>query len=258
MTDEQIRAYLLHELSDEESERFEDELFAAGEWETDTQAVEDDLIEDYVRGELSPDQKRRFEENFLVTESRQERLRMAAAFIEHADKFTSAEQKEAEKAAETKASWWENFLAGWNAKPLALRFTAGFVVVVLLAGIVWYVGFRAQRQPILASLSLTSVSNERDVGNAPPPATTDLQGKDGLKLTLALPDRSSMTATYQAELVSSANKISLDSVTREGTNLVVTIPANQLPPGNYVVEVSFIESGGAPQRIGGVYKFAVK
>lgn len=248
MTDEQVRAYLLNELSDEESERFEDELFSADEWETDVQAVEDDLIDDYVCGELSPEQQRRFEEHFLVTDARQERLRMAQALGEHADKLTAPEKVE--------PSWWQKLVAGWNAKPLALRFAAGLAAVVLLAGIVWYAAIWSQRQQDFVPLSLSLVATTRGVDEKP--EHVKLEGKGGVKLTLALPEPIPATATYQAELRKGTDPgIPLGSIAREGAKLIVIIPTRQLSAGSYQIKLTLIDGGGAPQPVPGAYKFIV-
>ena len=81
MTDEHITAYLLGELSEEESERFEEECFAQENWPAQIDSVEEDLIDDYLRRELSPRQRQSFENNYLTTVARMERVRMAAALL---------------------------------------------------------------------------------------------------------------------------------------------------------------------------------
>jgi anti-sigma factor RsiW len=269
MTDEQIIAYLLEELTEEESERFEDELFAADEWETDIQGVEDDLIDAYVRGELSPERAKRFEENFLRTEARRDRLNLARAILRRVDEFTpahgaapapvsaSAPTAESTPAPGQEVGWWSKLLRALNAKPLAYRLAVAMVVLILFAGAIWFVGFRGQRQQTLASLTLTLSNQTR--GEGVKPEHIDLKGKDGLKLTLALPETVSATPTFEAELLDGAGQSApVGPVNREGSNIVVTIPANRLRPGTYMVKVSSIENGGAPAPFPGVYKFVVE
>jgi anti-sigma factor RsiW len=272
MTDERIIAYLLEELTEEESERFEDELFAADEWETDVQAVEDDLMDAYVRGELSPERARRFEEDFLHTEARRERLVLATAILRRVDELTPAHvaepvgehvpvsapvlTAESTPARVQGVGWWSKLLSGLNAKPLAYRLAVALVVLILLAGAIWFVGFRGQRQQTLASLTLTLSNQTR--GEGIKPEHIGLNGKDVLKLTLALPETASATAKFEAELFDGAGQSApVGPVTREGSNIVVTIPANRLRPGTYVVKVSSVENEGAPAPFPGVYKFVV-
>src|SRR3712207_2093541 len=90
MTDERIIAYLLNELSEEESEQFEDECFAAEAWPPEINLAEEDLIDAYLRNELTAERRQRFEQNYLTTEERQERVRVAAALLHHIDERNAA------------------------------------------------------------------------------------------------------------------------------------------------------------------------
>lgn len=254
MTDEQITAYLLEELTAEESERFEDELFAADEWETDIQGVEDDLIDAYLRRELSPERTRRFEENYLCTEARRERVRLAAAILRRVDELTPA----AEPKPTDEPGWWQNILVGWNAQPVALRAVTVFAVLVLVAGAVWFVGFRGQRQPMIATLALTLSDSTRST--APRPTErTNLQGKDLLRLNLALPEGLPATAKCDPEILDGAGRsVSVGSSTRNGANLILEIPAAQLRQGTYQIKVSASENGNSSTTLVGYYRFVVE
>src|SRR5215510_12492045 len=82
MTDEHITAYLLEELSAEESEKFEEQCFLQDEWPAELDAVERDLIDAYLRNELTSARKRRFEERYLTTDARKARVLVAKSFHE--------------------------------------------------------------------------------------------------------------------------------------------------------------------------------
>lgn len=254
MTDEQITAYLLEELTAEESERFEDELFAADEWETDIQGVEDDLIDAYLRRELSPERTRRFEDNYLCTEARRERARLAAAILRRADELTPA----ADPKPTEEPGWWQKISAGWNSQPAALRAVAVIAVLVLFAGAVWFVGFRGQRQPMIATLSLSLTNSTRS--SAPGPnERINLQGKDLLKLSLALPETLPATSKCDPEILDGAGRsVSVGSSTRNGANLILEIPAAQLRPGTYQIKVSASENGNSSTTLVGYYRFVVE
>lgn len=84
MDDERIVAYLLGELPEEESERFEDECYFAGEdWPEEVRAAEHDLVDAYLRKELTPKQRQHFEQNYLTSNERQQRVATAAALLRH-------------------------------------------------------------------------------------------------------------------------------------------------------------------------------
>src|SRR5215217_5272779 len=81
MDDERITAYFLHELSEEEAERFEEECFAREEWPANLEAVERELIDAYLHNELTKERRLRFEEKYLITDTRKARVLTAQSFL---------------------------------------------------------------------------------------------------------------------------------------------------------------------------------
>src|SRR5215207_4399918 len=124
MTDEQITAYLLQELTEEEAERFEDRCFAQEEWPADLDAAEHELIDAYLRNELSKDQRRRFEQYYLTTDARKARVLTAQSF----------HQVLCPKAREEEVTLWAKLQAFWQ-RPLVAR--TAMAVLVLAIGI-WF------------------------------------------------------------------------------------------------------------------------
>src|SRR5919205_1594482 len=82
MTDERITAYLLEELTEQESEQFEEQCFAQDEWPEQIDAAEQELIDAYLRNELTSDRKRRFQERYLTTDARKARVLAARTMQE--------------------------------------------------------------------------------------------------------------------------------------------------------------------------------
>src|SRR5258705_12416146 len=112
MTDERIIAYLLEELPEEELERFEDECFEQERWPDQIDLAEEDLVDAYLRGELSGERRERFEQNYLTTESRQERVRMAAALLRRVDEY-NADSQTVVAELQAKLTWADRFRAFW-------------------------------------------------------------------------------------------------------------------------------------------------
>src|SRR5215210_4154430 len=92
MTDENIIAYLLEELPDEDAEQFEDACFAEESWPSRLDLAEEDLIDAYLRNELTPERRQRFERNYLTTPAREERVILAAALLRQVDEHPFAAQ----------------------------------------------------------------------------------------------------------------------------------------------------------------------
>src|SRR5215207_10022156 len=134
MTDERITEYLLGELPDEESERFEGECFAGEEWPAEVGLAEDDLVDAYLHEELTPEQRRHFEQNYLTTEARLKRVAAAAALLRHV-KTLGDEETASPKSAEP--TWVKRLIAFWRGQSWALRAGLAVGVVAVVAGALW-------------------------------------------------------------------------------------------------------------------------
>ena len=77
ISDQNLRSYFLGTLAAEDAERLEEECAADAELTEQAQIVESELADDYLRGSLSANERRLFEENYLTTDARQEKLRLA-------------------------------------------------------------------------------------------------------------------------------------------------------------------------------------
>jgi hypothetical protein len=74
-----IRRHLLGGLGEEERERFEEQVLADPEYKERVSMEEDELIEDFVAGEMSDDERERFVKHFLSTPHQLQRLELAKA-----------------------------------------------------------------------------------------------------------------------------------------------------------------------------------
>ena len=132
-----LNRYLLGELSPEEQDRLEDQLFAGGQY-GQLAAAEEDLIEAYVRGELSAPERTRFERHFLVSPERRKQVEFTKTLLMALDENPPP----LPQPAETKQRWsWLPAL--WFPSP-AVRFAwiATGVVVVSLA--IWLAALHNQ------------------------------------------------------------------------------------------------------------------
>jgi hypothetical protein len=74
-----IRRYLLGLLPEAEAEALEEEYFARPEALERIRGVEDDLLDDYAAGRLGPDDKRSFERRYLASQPLRDRVLAARA-----------------------------------------------------------------------------------------------------------------------------------------------------------------------------------
>ncbi len=168
--------YLLGELDEAERDTLEDRIFSDDEFALFLSAVEKDLIDDYARGEMDSALRQRFERNYLTSQSRREKVRVA----EILQKEVFAEKEiAAPLAAEIKPSFWQTLADFFRVPNLALAGgLAAILLVILLGG--WILLRQAPDAPDIvkddnANLQIhlptpqTSPANLPDQENSNPP-----------------------------------------------------------------------------------------
>lgn len=254
MTDERIIAYLLEELPEEDSKRFEEECFAQESWPEQISLVEDDLIDGYLRGDLTPEQRRSFEQKYLTTPARLERVRAAAVLIRHVDEQKSGELPKI--VTPTRPGWSERLRAFWGGQGSAPRFAAALVVLAVVFGALW-LALAGRRSPrSVATLTLNSSLNNRLEGAQA--GTVNLSsGADALSITLRLPDGAAQAERYRVELESlesvGGTKINVEAQRQDAQSVRVEIPTAQLEQGRYAVKLFADKPVGAAQRVGNYF-----
>ena len=244
MTDEQITAYLLEELTEEEAERFEERCFAQEEWPADLDAAEQELIDAYLRNELSKDRRRRFETNYLTTDARKARVLTVQSFHQ-----TLCPELPEE------VTLWTKIQAFWQRRLVPQTALAILVLAIAMAPLVMKV-----RQP--SSFTVLSLGlSTADRGSAVPPKTVRLPlATDTLEVHLTLPEQQSPdTVNYRVQWEDGSRVLDdLKIESRDGEILKVFIPAAKLRPGPYVIKLSEIKSDGTERRVSGSYYFTAE
>ena len=107
ISDQNLRSYFLGTLAVEDAEHLEEECAADAELTEQAQVVESELADDYLRGSLSADERRLFEENYLITEVRRGKLRLA----ENLWKVANENRETVEAAAPT---LWQTIFSNYR------------------------------------------------------------------------------------------------------------------------------------------------
>jgi hypothetical protein len=258
MTDEQITAYLLGELTDEESVRLEEECFAGEEWPAEVGLAGEDLIDAYLQGELTAERRRLFEQNYLTTEERRRRVAMAAGLLRHIDSLR-AEKAATPARTPNESSWVARFVAFWGSGNWALRAGLAVGVVALVAGTVWVLRSRTVSPRSFATLTLSVSADSRAEGARA--ARLTLPADAGvLRVHLKLPDPSTdRSERHRVELVGEGGESSsLNAAGRDGESVTVDIPASRLARGQYALRLFAVEPDGTERRVAGLYYFIVE
>ena len=270
ITEERIIAYLLAELPGEEAERFEDECFAGENWPGQLNLAEEDLIDEYLRDALTPERRRRFEENYLTTDARVERVRMAAALLRHVDShaaFANAAGVQSAAAAEAtptappperhkRESWFGTL---WGGRALVPRAAMSFALLLIILGGT-FVLYRliAPSNRTIVMVALTPINAERGAGAEPMKVKLPTDA-GALRVSLMLLEGATPSARYRVELDDGEGKTeSLEAEGQEARTVSVVIPAARLARGTYALRLFAVTAEGVEQRVKGSYLFSVE
>lgn len=259
MTDERITAYLLGELPDEESERFEEECFAAEEWPAEVGLAEEDLIDAYLRSELSDQRRRLFEQNYLTTEERRRRVAMAAGLLRHVDSLAAEKDVAPARRSPAEPNWAARFVAFWGGHGWVMRAGLAVGVVALVAGTVWVLRSRTVSPRSFATLTLSVSADSRAEGARAARLRLPADA-DTLRIRLRLPDPSdAQAAGHRIELIDEGGAARpLDAGGRDEESVTVDIPAAQLARGQYALRLLAVGRDGTERRIAGLYYFIIE
>ncbi|HEX8117132.1 MAG TPA: hypothetical protein VF521_07660, partial [Pyrinomonadaceae bacterium] len=148
--EEQIRRYLLGELSEAEMTQLEDAAFAGlggEELQGLIASAENDLMDEYARGELLPDERARFEARFLNSERRRARVGFAAALAAaREDAPCSAVNVIGDAPPARSPSTRVSLLSFIRTTPPALIFALASCALALAAVAVWYATDASRRR----------------------------------------------------------------------------------------------------------------
>jgi hypothetical protein len=222
MTDEHITAYLLEELTEQESERFEEQCFAQDEWPAELDAAEQELIDAYLRNELTADRKRRFMDRYLTTDARKARVLAAQSF--HATLCPP----------QPKPRWREWLREIWQRR-LVPQTAIAILVLAVGIGIFWPRSYGPQT---FTPIELAMSTSDRATGDQPTIVSLPLN-TDALKIHLKLSQPSAVSAGYRVQWETVNGPLrELKVESHDAQSVVVSIPAAELKPGKYILNLS--------------------
>jgi hypothetical protein len=129
ISDEQFRAYFLGKLPEPEAEILEIECISSVKLTEQAQVVEGELADDYLRGDLSAADASLFETNYLITEARREKLRVAEGLWRIVNK---PKTQAVSVATASTNSFWQTIFG----KRKAFQFAFGGLLLLVVFGAV--------------------------------------------------------------------------------------------------------------------------
>ncbi len=165
ISDEQLRAYFLGKLPEPEAEILEIECVSKAESIEQAQVVEGELADDYLRGNLSAADASLFETNYLITEARREKLRVAEGL------WKIASEPKTQTVAVSAVSFWQSMFG----KRKAFQFAFGGLILLLVFGaLAFYL--------LTLNVDKNDVAEVKDANQTPKNETPVIQNPDNQML----------------------------------------------------------------------------
>jgi len=133
LSQQNIRRYLLGELSEAEQVEIEDRAFADQSVLEQILAVEQDLIDDYVSGDIPQEKRNSFQTHFCASAVRKEKVAFATALAAVVNKAPVAQQDHKATVVEASPSWVTRLTAFFTRPAIAYSFAAASLVLFVAA-----------------------------------------------------------------------------------------------------------------------------
>lgn len=238
-----IRDYLLGKLDDEGQRKIEERLMVEDELFEEFEISKGELVEEYVAGELSPKDHDWFGSHFLASPEGRQGQVFALAF----EKLQAPAPRVVRKQ-----SWWERFRSFLNNR----SWTVGLAAAATAAIILWIVIPGGPREtfsgPTLVGTLITR-------GEGTQPAIVKVPSTAAkLRLRLVVPNNSIAATRYRAELDDRLSVKSVEVVEQNAEGVLVEIPTELIPPGEYSLQLIAIKADGSEEKLRRYYQFNVE
>lgn len=241
---ETARKYLLGKLTDDQQRDFEQGVLCDDEFAEEFEVTKEELVDDFLANQLTDEESEWLRHNFLASPQGKQSLEFAKTF----HSYVSTNQTKP-----AKISRLESLVAFFNVRTAAIP--AGALALVLIAvGALWF-SFRSG-PPSYATLTLANSAATRSAGTEFPRIKLS---EDILRLTLMLPEPDPLGPHYTSEVKNDRGEVKgLEGISQDGQSVILDIPANQLPPGQYAIALYRKSADGSNHRILGAYQFAIE
>jgi methionine-rich copper-binding protein CopC len=241
-----IRDYLLGHLNDEELTKLEERLMVEDDLFEELEISKGELIEEYCAGELNQNDRQWFEHNYLASADGRQQHVMALAID------CLKDQPAAVKPIAPQPSFFEKLAAFWIRPQWA---AVGSVVLVLVVAGIW---LRSRQPGTIVTVGLTNTQLSRSSGvEALPPKVNLPSGAGELRASLTLPKSFPQGTRFQVVLDNQTDRKPVKVVDHKENVVTVTIPAEDLPHGEYALELTALKADGTEEAIPGNYRFDV-
>lgn len=239
-----IRDYLLGKLDDEGQQKIEERLMVEDELFEEFEMSKGELVEEYLAGELSPKDYDWFGSHFLASPEGRQGQTFALA-------MEKLQNPAPAPPVVRKQTWWERFRSFLNNR----SWTVGLAAAATAAIILWIVIPGGPRETFSGPTLVGTLATR---GEGTPPAIVKLPSTAAkLRLRLTIPDNSIAATRYRAEVDDRLNVKTVEVVEQNAEGVLVEIPTELIPPGEYSLELIAIKADGSEEKVRRYYQFNV-
>jgi hypothetical protein len=157
--EENMRRYLLGELSESEQSALEEKYFSDPEVFNQILKTESELVDAYARDQLPKELRDRIEKFYMDHPSRAERVKFAKAFTKRVDKVN---EPVASTDRRTSVSWWQRLLALLSGQPPAFRLSMAVVILLIVLGGTWVYLERRRQESEAARIQAANEAQQHE------------------------------------------------------------------------------------------------
>jgi len=252
----EVKKYLLGQLEEADEERLELRLLTDSAFCEEFDTIVDELTDEYVGNEIQGEERKRVEQYFLTSAERQNKLKFAAELLERAEIERGGHSAggEVQPVAAPSRGIIERLRLFWEGQSFSLRVVTAVASLIIVVGLVMLLIPANRTSGTYALLNLTIGTTDRSSEGSQIKSVRLEPGSPGIRIALSLPDQMPQAKTYRVELLDEQQSArNLPITERTAHSLVVTIPANEIKRGSYIIRLY-----GNEQRIPGSYFFTVE
>jgi len=238
-----IREYLLGQLSEDEQQKIEERLMVEEALFEEFEISKGELVEEYCAGELPQREQEWFKLNYLASAEGRERYT-----------FTLAVDHLARPPVVAEPNWRERLLNYFKRQPWSVAAIASATAAIVIASTITLTRVGPPQSDVYLTLSNSALNRE---GGTLPQKTTLPPNTRELKIKLLLPQPAAPGARYRAVLDDKNSEKAVKVNEQSGDSVTVAIPREQLPPGEYALDLYVIKPDGTEQLMPGSYFFNV-
>ena len=256
----EVKLYLLGQLDEADEERVELRLLTDPAFSEEFDTVVDEITDQYVGNEFHGEERERVEKYFLKSAERQNKVKFARELLQRAavERGDLAASVAVQPQVSPQPGIFERARLFWASQHFSFRVATTVATLIVMVGVVLLMRPGTRTSGTYALVNLRISNSDRASGSETKSVRLEPENA-GIRIELTLPDQVPQANSYRVELLDEQQSArNLPIADRNAQSLIVTIPANEIRRGSYIIRLYGVNSEGTEQKIRGSYFFNVE